>query len=937
MLRLLFALLCAATLVAATAASLNLRPLQLWSCAAGGNGSAFHQWLYTSDKHLRLIATGDNGTEYCAVAPVAAAGTAAVLTPCSAIATQWVISGTPAASQLQLKEHINLCLSWRPSRVFGANLALAKCDATTVWALRGNGTQPFRFEFVAGGGGAAADLCADGGSTFGPPCANPANTGAAFCNTSLSLDARAADFVARVPAAAWAGMFDNNALPVDGDVRLPRYQWWNEGLHGVANSPGVHYAPVDTTTSVNATTSFPQVCTTSATFDARVFSAIGDIVGQEGRAMNNIGQAGLTYWAPNINIYRDPRWGRGQETPGEDPLLTGTYAAHFVRSMQNNSLDPSRLRVASCCKHFAGYDLEDWGGYSRHSFDAVISPSDEADTYFPAFQACIHQQGGASAGIMCSYNAVNGVPSCANKPFFTGLARGKWGFDGYVTSDCGAVAGVGDGIPAVRWPGHHYTRNASATVAAVLGAGMDLDCTIQSTAFVTIHLAAALADGAVDTSAVTTALSRQARMYLRFGAFDPASAQPYKKYTAADIDSPRARRIALDAARDGIVLVKHTANASFPLSKLGASLRTLAVLGPNANATTTLQGNYYGQAPYLVSPLAGLTEALQRHTNAAGHVSYAEGVPVSKPNATGLDDACKLVAAADAAVLVIGNDQSIESEGHDRTSITLPGLQPLFVARMARCKRAGAPLVVVVLSGGSVDYAPLLADAAVTAVLWAGYPGQSGGQAIADVVFGAVAPSGRLPHTAYVEAYAETVGMADMRMAAKDTGGGTNPSDAYPGRTHRYLTDATRWAAAPFGHGLSLTAWRATVAAATTHVAAAPINAAVAASELLFNRVVGNVTVTLVNAGDVAAKLSVLVFARVRGASRAGGLQQTLLGFAKTPDVVSAGHAATVVVPWSAQSLVQFSATAQQQVAVPGVYDWWSDDQTNVRGSFTVA
>lgn len=213
---------------------------------------------------------------------------------------------------------------------------------------------------------------------------------------------------------------------------IPTFQWWSEALHGVAGSPGVRFvAPTP------AATSFPQVIGTGATFNRTLMHTIGEAVSTEARGMSNVHNAGLTFWAPNINIFRDPRWGRGQETPGEDPYLNAEYAHQFVSGMQRGKEDPTRIKASSCCKHFDAYSLENWNGMDRYHFDAICTQQDLVDTYYPAFVACVNPQRGGGSGIMCSYNAVNGVPTCASSQLLTKNLRNAWGFDGYVTSDCG--------------------------------------------------------------------------------------------------------------------------------------------------------------------------------------------------------------------------------------------------------------------------------------------------------------------------------------------------------------------------------------------------------------------------------------------------------------------------------------------------------------------
>jgi beta-glucosidase-like glycosyl hydrolase len=611
-----------------------------------------------------------------------------------------------------------------------------------------------------------------------PPCSVAANRYAVFCQVNASLDDRLDDLIRRMPLNETPGLFSNSGAGIPS-LSIPPYQWWSEGLHGVANSPGVNFSGV-----FPAATSFPQVCTTAASFNTTLFAAVGNIVGTEGRAMNNFGHAGLTYWAPNINIYRDPRWGRGQETPGEDPLLNSRYAAYFVRSMQMNDLDPSRLRVSSCCKHFLAYDMEDSDGQQRYGFDAIISDYDYNNTYLVAFQSCIHKDAGGASGIMCSYNAENGIPSCANQHFLTEVARGEWGFDGYITSDCEAVKDI------EKY--HHYTNSTSSTINVTLGAGMDLDCGTM----LQKHLMSAVSEGAVAAAAVLTAVRRQFSVLMRLGYFDPEEDQPYKQLGPQNVNTTAAQAIAEEAAEQGIVLLNY--NVSYlPWNLEALSGGTVCIMGNNADNGQAMQGNYFGDAPFLVTPRIGLEQLL----NASSvRVNYLQ--VLSDPmdlNISLFDAACRAAQTADATVLVIGNDQSIEGEGHDRTSIEFPGNQILLVHTIATCAyNVGKQITVVAFSGGSLDYKPIKEEPGVGGILWAGYPGQSGGLALAKILLGVISPSGRVPTTIYPAGFVNQVAMTNMQMEA-------NASTGSPGFTYRYY--ANNDVVYPFGWGLTYTNW----------------------------------------------------------------------------------------------------------------------------------
>jgi len=577
------------------------------------------------------------------------------------------------------------------------------------------------------------------------------------------------------------------ALP---SVGVGYYQWWSEALHGVASSPGVDFdAP-----GFESATSFPQVVATSMSFNRSLFRAIGSAVATEARAFANNGHAGLTFWTPNLNLFRDPRWGRGQETPGEDPYLTSEYVQQLVPGLQRDpELDPDGefLKVSACCKHYAGYSLEQWEGVSRHQFNAEIGTQDFADTYLPAFEACATPAKAGASSMMCSYNAVNGVPSCANDWLLSDLARGEWGFDGYITSDCGAVEDV--------WLTHHYTDTPVEAVADVLTAGTDLDC---GSVF-DEHLGEAFDAGAVTEGMLDSALINLAAVQMRLGMFQPDDAPtPFDGLGAEDVATAEHTQLALEAARQAVTMLKNK-DATLPLFGVGNEVvpprMRLAVVGPNANATVVMQGNYQGVAPFLVSPLEGL-----RQSGAFAEVGYAKGCDVNSSNASGIAAAAELVEVSDAVVLVVGLDQTVESEGLDRYTLPLPGQQMNLVEAVLE-RTGGAPVVLVVMAGGAVCLGPYADDDRVGAILFVGYPGQSGGQAIADAVTGSLNPAGRLTQTFYKASFVDEVSFFDMafRPSSHNNNANTTYYSNYssPGRSYRFYAGENF--AYPFGHGLS--------------------------------------------------------------------------------------------------------------------------------------
>ncbi|KAF0756936.1 hypothetical protein AaE_004435 [Aphanomyces astaci] len=650
-----------------------------------------------------------------------------------------------------------------------------------------------------------------------------------FCNPSLSIDARVDDLVARIPDSAVPGLLGDNATAVstpDG-LDLPAYGWWNEGLHGVGVSASVRFiAPTPIATS------FPQILNLASSFNRQLFADVGAAIATEARAFHSVGHGGLTYWAPNINLFRDPRWGRGQETPGEDPHLTSAFAVAFVRGMQQGPSSSPFIHVSACCKHFSAYSQE----VPRHSLDANVTAQDLADTYLVAFKACVTQ--GHVSCIMCSYNAVNGVPSCADSHFLTHVVRHTWKFDGYIVSDCGAVYDV-------LWH-HRYTHTAAETCAATLEAGMDINCGD----FVQLNLPAALPT--VSKVAWTRALKMLFRTQMRLGLFEPAATAPFLDSSPADIDTRAHRQLALAAAVQSIVLLKNAAK-TLPLDPDAFEATTrLALLGPHVHATTAQLGSYAGVPPFVVSPVAGVTSHVP-----PSFVDVHAACTVRGQNMA--EEAIAIAANAAQVVLFVGLDQSVEYEGVDRATLEWPGRQRELIARVAAA--AARPVVLVILAGGPVDLEEFEADAKVGAIVYAGYLGQSGGTAIAQVLFGDVNPSGRLAHTFYRASFTSEVSIADMNM---------RPHAHSLGRTFRFYTGAPVYG---FGHGLSYTIFRYSILAQESEY-----------GEDVRGRGV-RLSATVENAGELVGDVVLLCFAVPPGAGTKGRPLQTLAGFERVNDL----------------------------------------------------
>lgn len=510
--------------------------------------------------------------------------------------------------------------------------------------------------------------------------------------------------------------------------------------------------------------------------------------------MYNSGQAGLTFWAPNINIFRDPRWGRGQETPGEDPLLASAYAVQFVKGFQFQGRDWSEereddvviefgdrgrrvleqdagtgLMLSACCKHFTAYDLEKWGNYTRYNFNALITKQDMEDTYQPPFRSCIED--GKASCLMCSYNSVNGIPACARGDLLQ-KARKEWGFNGYVTSDCDAVATI--------FEYQFYAKTAEDAVADALKAGVDINCGT----YMLYKTASAIEQGKLQEEDVDRALQNLITVLLRLLLFDGDPLKGiYGRLGSKDVCTKENQRLALEAASQGIVMLKND-NKFLPLSKDGVS--SLAVIGPGANMSSQLLGGYSGVPCKAKNYVEGLRKYVKKTSYVGGCLDVA-----CESNST-FNEALLMAETSDYVILILGLDLTQETEDKDRVSLLLPGKQMELISLVAAVSKR--PLILVLTGGGPLDVSFAKGDPRIAGILWVGYPGEAGGKALAQVMFGDYNPGGRLPMTWYPESFAK-IPMNDMNMRA-------DPSRLYPGRTYRFYTGVPVY---EFGHGLSYT------------------------------------------------------------------------------------------------------------------------------------
>ena len=719
-----------------------------------------------------------------------------------------------------------------------------------------------------------------------------------YKNPNLPIADRVNDLVSRMTLEEKVSQMMNAAKPIPR-LDIPAYDWWNESLHGVARA--------------GFATVFPQSIGLAATWDTELISQVADAISTEARAKNNDclkrgdcnRYEGLTAWSPNINIFRDPRWGRGQETYGEDPYLTSRMGVEFVKGLQGN--DPKYFKMISTPKHYA---IHSGPESERHRFNAVIDERDLYDTYLPAFEACVREGGAYS--VMCAYNRYQGDACCANNTLLKKILRDNWGFPGYVTTDCGAIYDM--------YMFHKTAPNKMVGSAAALKAGTDLECGDDYGSLVQ-----AVKQGLVTESEIDVALKRVMTARFKLGMFDPPDMNPYRKIPVKEIDSPAHRQLALRAARESIVLLKNTNNL-LPLKK---DLKKIAVIGPTADDYLALLGDYYGWPSTFVTPLRGIQNKVSPQTEivyekgsnlaedggvlelvpnsslstdgkpglkaeyfnnrdlsgrsvltrvdpivdsnwqklekvpglkvtdfsvrwsgmltpktsgeyviavtgddgyrlwidgklvidnwkvygsgtikATASLSAGKAYPIKleyfqgeyeceaslqwiPPNQNSFAKAIELAKQSDVVIFVGGITSRVEGEemkvplegfsGGDRTSLDLPKVQE----RLLKALQATGKLIVLVLTSGS-PIAVNWANEKIPAIVQLWYPGEEGGTALADVLFGDYNPAGRTPVTFY-QSVNQLPAFTDYNMT---------------GRTYRYFGGKPLY---PFGYGLSYT------------------------------------------------------------------------------------------------------------------------------------
>ncbi len=575
-----------------------------------------------------------------------------------------------------------------------------------------------------------------------------------FQNPGLSIEERVDDLISRLTLEEKVGQLMYGAPAVER-LGVPAYNWWNECLHGVARN--------------GRATIFPQAIGMAASFDTELMQRVGEAISDEARAKYNVSVAngfrgqyqGLTFWTPNVNLFRDPRWGRGQETYGEDPFLTSRIGVAFVKGLQGDH--PKYLKSAAMAKHYAVHSGPEG---LRHEFNAEVSMKDLWETYLPAFEALVTEAD--VEGVMGAYNRTNGEPCCAHPYLMEEVLRKKWGFDGYFTSDCWALVDF--------YQGHNIVETPPQAAALALNTGCNLNCGSTYP-----ELLKSIEQGLTTEATVDENLRELLPTRFRLGLFDPPGAVPFDAIGPEVIACEEHLELSREAAAKSIVLLKN--DGVLPLKK---DIGSIFVTGPTAAHAQALLANYYGLSDDLRTILEGVVGKTSPQTS----VHYSQGALLDEPNRNPIDWFSGEARSADVTIACLGISQLIEGEEGesiasrhkgDREDIGLPPNQVEFLKKI----RANAKKLVVVLTGGSAIACPEVYEMA-DALLFAWYPGEQGGNAVGDIVFGDAVPSGRLPVT-FPMSVEDLPPYEDYNMA---------------NRTYRYMEKEPLF---PFGFGLSYT------------------------------------------------------------------------------------------------------------------------------------
>lgn len=574
-----------------------------------------------------------------------------------------------------------------------------------------------------------------------------------YQDPEADLDTRVEDLIGKLTLEEKVSQMLMNT-PGIPRLNISPYDYWNEALHGVGRS--------------GKATVFPQAIGLAATFDKDLLYKIASTISDEARAKYNAAQAagnynryaGLTFWTPNVNIFRDPRWGRGQETYGEDPYLTSQLGVAFVNGLQGDN--PNYLKTAACAKHFAVHSGPE---KLRHEFNAKASKKDMFETYLPAFKALVDA---GVESVMCAYNATNGEPCCANHYLLQEVLKDQWGFKGHVVSDCWAL------VDLFAENGHDTVNDAAEAAALALKSGVNVNCGDTFPALVE-----AVKRGLTNESLIDERLKPLLKTRFKLGMFDAQNRNPYHTIPYEVVDSEENRNLAREAATRSVVMLKN--NGVLPLKN---NLNRYYVVGPNAASIDALLGNYFGVNPRLVTFLEGITAAVAP----GSQVQYSPGTTLDRKNVNPVDWSTGLAAEADVTIMAMGLTRHLEGEEGesisspfygDRLDYNIPENQLDYLKKI---KSHQKPVVAIITGGSPMNLEEVheIADA----VLLAWYPGEEGGHALADILFGKVSPSGKLPIT-FPRSLEQLPPYEDYSMQ---------------GRTYRYMTEAPMY---PFGFGLS--------------------------------------------------------------------------------------------------------------------------------------
>jgi len=580
--------------------------------------------------------------------------------------------------------------------------------------------------------------------------------GAKYLDVGVPTEERVADLLSRMTVEEKIGQLRFDAPAIER-LGIPRYNCWNEAIHGVAGA--------------GIATVFPQVIGMAATFNTGLIFRVARAIADEARAKHHEAARrgkrgrfrGLSFWSPNVNIFRDPRWGRGQETYGEDPYLTGKMAVAFIRGLQGDHRH--YLRVAACAKHYVVHSGPE---RLRRRFNAIVSEKDLRETYLPAFRDCVRD--GQVEAVMCAYNRVNGEPCCASPTLLKTILRKELEFKGHVVSDCFALWHFNRGPSVVR--------RLYEAAALALNSGCELNCGIAMR-----FLGKALRRGLVTEARIDEAVSRVLTTRFRLGMFDPPEQCEYQKIPYEVNDCEQHRRLAVEAARQSMVLLRNRGNL-LPLAK---NIRSIAVIGPNTDEKRVLYGSYHGTFSRYVTPLNGIRDKI----GSVATVRYVRGCTLRGAARREFGRAIAAASESDVVVMCLGTSPRYEGEenpfpgfGDDRWSLDL---YPTQQALLEEIHKTGKPVILVLFSGS--PFTMEWADNHVPAIIQAWYPGEEGGTALADILFGDYSPGGRLPVT-WVRSLDDIPAFADYSMQ---------------GRTYRYCEKPPLY---PFGYGLSYTEFK---------------------------------------------------------------------------------------------------------------------------------